>query len=105
MSRERLLEPVAELADGKLYRLRASVYYEDQLGNRVKAMTKPSEPVQPDIPKVLAPLGSEDGRGAAGASEADRGIRSGYDVHFHGNRLIYRTGAASGKTKTGRGSR
>ncbi len=72
------------------HRLRASVYYEDQLGNRVGATTRPSEPVQPDILKVLVPLGSEDGRGAAGASEADRGIRSGYDVYLHGNRLIYR---------------
>ena len=72
------------------HRLRASVYYADHLGNRVKAMTKPSEPVQPDILKVLAPLGSEDGRGTAGASEADRIIRSKYDVYLHGNRLIYR---------------
>ncbi len=72
------------------HRLRASVYYADHLGNRVKAMTKPSEPVQPDILKVLAPLGSEDGRGAAGASEADRGIRSKYDLYLYGNRLIYR---------------
>ena len=72
------------------HRLRASVYYADQLGNRVKAMTKPSEPVQPDILRVLAPLGSEDGGGAAGASEADRGIRSKYDLYLHGNRLIYR---------------
>ena len=72
------------------HRLRASVYYADQLGNRVKAMTKPSEPVQPDILRVLAPLGSEDGGGAAGASEADRGIRSKYDLYLHGSRLIYR---------------
>ena len=71
------------------HRLRASVYYADRLGNRVKAITKPSEPVQPDILKVLAPLGSEDGRGVAGASEADHIIRSKYDVYFHGNRLIY----------------
>ena len=72
------------------HRLRASVYYADHLGNRVKAMTKPSEPVQPDILKALAPLGSEDGSAAAGASEADRIIRSKYDVYLHGNRLIYR---------------
>ena len=72
------------------HRLRASVYYADQFGNRVKATTKPSEPVQPDILRVLAPLGSEDGGGAAGASEADRGIRSKYDLYLHGNRLIYR---------------
>ena len=72
------------------HRLRASVYYADQLGNRVRAMTKPSEPVQPGLPKVLlAPLGSEDGRGAAGTSEADRGVRSRYAVYLRGNRLIY----------------
>ena len=53
------------------HRLRASVYYEDQLGNRVKATTKPSEPVQ------------------AGASEADRIFRSRYDVYLRGNRLVY----------------
>ena len=73
------------------HRLRAWVYYADHLGNRVKAMTKPSEPVQPGLPKVLlAPLGSEDGRGAAGTSEADRSTPSKYDVYRHGNRLIYR---------------
>ena len=71
------------------HRLRASVYYTDHLGNRVKAITKPSEPVQPDILKMLAPPGSEDGRGAVGASEADLIIRSRYDVYLHGNRLIY----------------
>ena len=71
------------------HRLRASVYYEDHFGNRVKAITRPSEPVQPDILKALAPPGSEDGRGAVGASEADRIIRSRYDVYLHGNRLIY----------------
>ena len=71
------------------HRLRASVYYADHLGNRVKAITKPSEPVQPDILKVLAPLGNEDSRDAADASEADRSIRSRYDVYLHGNRLIY----------------
>ena len=71
------------------HRLRASVYYADHRGNRVKAMTKPSQPVRPDILKVLAPLGSEDGRGATGASEADRSMRSKYDAYLHGNRLIY----------------
>ena len=71
------------------HRLRASVYYADHLGNRVKAMTKPSEPVQPDILKALAALGSED-EGTAGASEAGHIIRSKYDVYLHGNRLIYR---------------
>ena len=72
------------------HRLRASVYYADGLGNRVKAITEPSEPVQAGAPKVLlAPLGSEDGRGVAGASEADRGMRSGYAVYLRGNRLIY----------------
>ena len=71
------------------HRLRASVYYADHRGNRVKAMTKPSEPVRPDILKVLAPLGSEDGRDAAGASEADRSMRSKYAAYLHGNRLIY----------------
>ncbi len=72
------------------HRLRASVYYADGLGNRVRAMTKPSEPVQPGLPKVLlAPSGSEDGRGAAGASEAARGIRSKYAVYLRGNRLLY----------------
>ena len=39
--------------------------------------------------KVLAPLGSEDGRDAAGASEADRSMRSKYAAYLHGNRLIY----------------
>ena len=53
------------------HRLRASVYYADGLGNRVKAITEPSEPVQ------------------AGASEADRIIRSRYDVYLRGNRLTY----------------
>ena len=53
------------------HRLRASVYYADQLGNRVRATTKPSEPVQ------------------AGASEADRIIRSRYEVSLRGNRLTY----------------
>ncbi len=53
------------------HRLRASVYYADQLGNRVKAIIKPSEPVQ------------------AGASEADRILRSRYDVYLRGNRLTY----------------
>ncbi len=72
------------------HRLRAWVYYADSLGNRVKAMTKPSEPVQPDILKGLAPLGSEDGKGAAGASEADRSTPSKYDVYLRGNKLIYR---------------
>ena len=71
-------------------RLRASAYYADRLGNRVRATTKPSEPVQAGAPKVLlAPPGSEDGRGVAGASEADRGMRSGYAVYLRGNRLIY----------------
>ena len=54
------------------HRLRASVYYADQLGNRVKAITEPSEPVQ------------------AGASEADRILRSRYDVYLRGNRLTYK---------------
>ncbi len=73
------------------HRLRASVYYEDHLGNRVKAITKPSKPIQPDILKMLASSGNEDGRGAgaAGTSEADPIIRSRYDVYLHGNRLIY----------------
>ena len=53
------------------HRLRAWVYYADGLGNRVKAITEPSEPVQ------------------AGASEADRIIRSRYDVYLRGNRLTY----------------
>ena len=53
------------------HRLRASVYYEDHLGNHVKAATEPSEPVQ------------------AAASEADRIIRSRYDVYLRGNRLTY----------------
>ena len=72
------------------HRLRASVYYADQGGNRVRVTTKPSEPVQPGLPKVLlAPLGSEDGRGAAGTSEADRSIPAKYAVYSRGNRLIY----------------
>ena len=83
------------------HRLRASVYYADRLGNRVKAITKPSEPVQPDILKMLAPLGSEDGKGAAGASEADRSIRSRYDVYFHGNRLIYRNRSCTWEDQNG----
>ena len=33
------------------HRLRASVYYTDQLGNRVRATTKPSEPVSRGLPK------------------------------------------------------
>ena len=71
-------------------RLRASAYYADRLGNRVRATTKPSKPVRPGLPKVLlAPPGSEDGRDAAGASEADRGMRSGYALYLRGNRLIY----------------
>ena len=53
------------------HRLRASVYYADGLGNRVKAITEPSEPVQ------------------AGASEADLIIRSRYAVYLRGNRLTY----------------
>ena len=65
------------------HRLRASVYYADRLGNRVKAITEPSEPVLQALPKVLlAPPGSEDGRDAAGASEADRGMRSKYAVYL-----------------------
>ena len=72
------------------YRLRALVYYADHFGNRVEAITEPSEPVQPDILKALALLGSEDGRSAAGASEMDRIITSRYDVYLYGNRLIYR---------------
>ena len=71
------------------HRLRASMHYADHLGNRVKAMTKPSQPVQPDILKVLAPLTSEDGKGAAGASEAYRIITSKYAVYLYGNRLFY----------------
>ena len=72
------------------HRLRVSVYYADRLGNRVKAITEPSEPVLQALPKVLlAPSGSEDGRGVAGASEADRGMRSKYAVYLRGNRLIY----------------
>ena len=71
-------------------RLRASMYYADRLGNRVKAMTKPSEPVQPDFLKaVSAPPGSEDGKGAAGASEAYRIITSKYAAYLYGNRLFY----------------
>ena len=73
------------------HRLRASVYYTGHLGNRVKAITEPSEPVRSGLPEVvLAPPGSEDGRSAAGAFEADRGNRSRYDVYLHENRLIYR---------------
>ena len=53
------------------HRLRASIYYADRLGNRVKAITEPSEPVQ------------------AGVSEADRIIRSEYDVYLRGNKLTY----------------
>ena len=71
------------------HRLRASAYFADPLGNRnrVKATTEPSEPVQPDIPKmVLVPPGSADGRGAA---EADRSIRAQYGVYLRGNRLLY----------------
>ena len=52
-------------------RLRASVYYADGLGNRVRAVTETSEPVR------------------ASASEAAPIIRSGYDVYLRGNRLTY----------------
>ena len=69
------------------HRLRASVYYADPLGNRVRATTVPSAPVQPGLPKVLlAPLGNADGRDAA---EADRSIRARYAVYLRGNRLLY----------------
>ena len=71
-------------------RLRASVYYADQHGNRVQAITKPSEPVHPDILRVVSsPTGSGGGRGEAGASEGRRIIASRYDVHIYGNSLIY----------------
>ena len=84
------------------HRLRASVYYVDQLGNRVRATTKPSEPVQPGLPKVLlVPPGSEDGRGAAGTSEADRILRSRYVVYLHGNRLIYENRSCRGEDEYG----
>ena len=54
------------------HRLRASVYYADQFGNRVRAITYPSKPVQ------------------ASASESDRiVIGSKYDLYLQGNRLIY----------------
>ena len=72
------------------HRLRASVYYADQLGDRARAITRPSKPVQANFPKVLLmPPGSEDRRGAAGVSQADRGTRSKYAVYLRGNRLIY----------------
>ena len=75
------------------HRLRASVYYADQFGNRVKAMTKPSEPVQPDILRVLAPLGSEDGGGAAGAlSQATSGepaARGVFDIYLGEGSLVF----------------
>ena len=74
------------------HRLRASVYYADPLGNRVKATTAPSAPVQPEpgLPKVLlVPPGSADGRGAASTAEADRSIRARYAVYLRGNRLLY----------------
>ena len=72
------------------HRLRASVYYVDQHGNRAEAITRPSEPVRPDILRVIsAPPGSEDGHGVAGASAAERIIRAKYDVHLQENRLIY----------------
>ena len=71
------------------HRLRASVYYADHLGNRVKAITEPSEPVRSDLPKVvLAPHGSEDGRGGRSRS-GPHNIRSRYDVYLQGNRLTY----------------
>ena len=64
------------------HRLRASVYYADPLGNRVKATTAPSAPVQPAPSKVvLAPLDNADGRAAS--------IRAQYDVYLRGNRLLY----------------
>ena len=50
-------------------RLRASVYYEDQFGNRVKAVTEPSEPVKP--------------------AAWGRILRSRYDVYLRGSRLTY----------------
>ena len=72
------------------HRLRASVYYADNLGNRVKATTKLSEPVQPYIPKaVLASLRSEAAREAADISEGDRIITSEYDIYLRDNKLTY----------------
>ena len=65
------------------HRLRASVYYADQLGNREKAITRPSEPVQ------------------AGASEAVRILRSRYDVRLRGNRLIYENRSCSREDEYG----
>ncbi len=66
------------------HRIRASLYYEDRIGNRVKAIASPSEPVQPDFLRVVSePHGSEYGRGT------DPIITSGYDVYLHGKRLIY----------------
>ena len=76
------------------HRLRASVYYNVLHGAPRHPSKSDYRAVRtrtvgpPEI--VLAPPGSEDGRGAAGASEADRGNRSRYDVYLHGNRLIYR---------------
>ena len=57
------------------HRLRASVYYTDHLGNYVKAVTEPSEPVQP-VQAIV--------------SEANRIVRSKYDVYLRGNRLTYK---------------
>ena len=65
------------------HRLRASVYYADPLDNRVKAITEPSEPVRAD------------------ASEADRIIRSRYDVYRRGNRLIYENRSCSWEDEFG----
>ena len=84
------------------HRLRATVYYADQFGNRVRATTKPSKPVQPGFPKVfLAPSGREGGRGAAGAIEAHRIFRSKYDLYVRGNRLIYENRSCRREDKYG----
>ena len=72
------------------HRLRASLYYEDRLGNRVEAIVEPSAPVRPDILRVVSePPGSEDGRVELAISEADRASPFKYDVYLYGNRLIY----------------
>ncbi len=61
------------------HRLRASLYYVDHLGNRLKATTKPSGPVQDRI--II--------------------IRSKYDVYLHGNMLTYENRSCSWKDEHG----
>ena len=68
------------------HHLRASVYYADGLGNRVKAITEPSAPVRAVPARLLV---ADEGTGAMDATGVERIIRSQWDVYLRGNRLIY----------------